>query len=1273
MSVTINSVNDIPTITGVPSGAVNENSQYSFMPTATDNDGDNLSFSIENQPQWLAFDTTTGQLLGVPSNADVGSYTDITLSVSDGVATQSLTPFTLTVVNVNDAPMISGTPTLTVAQDVSYSFMPTVSDIDNSNLMFTIVNKPNWATFNSATGLLTGVPSRTDVGIHSNILITVTDGDLSNTLSPFSIDVTYVNAPPVANDMQLTIDEDTNISISADVSDSDNDNLVIEVVTQPQFGSLMLQGQVFSYQPQADYHGNDSYSYLVTDGEARSAIATAAITIRSINDTPVAEPDSFSLPYQQSGRYMLDVLANDSDVDGHAITIVGAKASVGTLSIVEQQLQYELSASIQGSVTIEYIITDPEQALSTGTAIVTITDGAENAPSITASADILVNATGLFTRVDLGTAMAIDSQGNPLAVSVLDNKVIFAPGIHQVYWQAVDSNGRVAIASQQVRVNPQVSLAKNRIVAEQQNYTTHVYLNGPALDYPMVVPYTISGSADADDHDLVSGEVVIESGVMTDINFTVFADNVVEADETLIITLDESLNLGGQSSNTITISEANIAPNVSVMISQGSEQRPFVLANDDLVTITAMVSDNNPDDTTSISWLADDERIIKQASSEHEFTFSAKDLDIGVYTVQVTATDDASQSLATTVTAYFEVVAGLPELTSTDTDNDLLPDNFEGYQDFDNNGLVDHLDAISACNVMPEQIAETSQFLVEGETGACLRKTFTQTENITAAMQIFADQLPEDLAMINTGGYFSFVVSELERIGDSYRIVFPQRMPIPAMAVYRKFINGEWINFNTDNGDQVYSAHGERGYCPAPGSTQWQVGLKEGDWCVQLLITDGGDNDADGIQNGQGGVAVLMGENTQPITQPDSITIAVGEQMMFDVLSNDTDADGDTLILTGAIADFGQISIVDNQIRYRAPADFIATDTLTYSISDGQGGTAFDNAKVSIIVNSAPTTAADTAATNDRTQIVIDVLSNDSDIDGDLLTVTNATAVQGSVTINADSTLSYQPKAGFEGIDLVEYTVSDSKGATAKGEVKVTVKAYQATIIENSSSGSLGGGIVLLIIGAVLLRRQPKLAPWALLATVSIINPPVYASNWSVDGTLGKAPVAGAISYKEQDELVRSEYDDSDVSWSIGAYYTLPTNWQFGVRYINLGEAQNTFIGDTLDPVKAQADLATTAPILSQGPAVQLGYVLPLFTQLKSKVYVGAFRYHYTINSQLNSQPISEHYESNTRPYFGAQLAYSLIESTAITLNYTHYQLSENDVNEWTLGLQYQF
>ncbi|MFM9776349.1 Ig-like domain-containing protein, partial [Streptomyces galilaeus] len=84
---------------------------------------------------------------------------------------------------------------------------------------------------------------------------------------------------------------------------------------------------------------------------------------------------------------------------------------------------------------------------------------------------------------------------------------------------------------------------------------------------------------------------------------------------------------------------------------------------------------------------------------------------------------------------------------------------------------------------------------------------------------------------------------------------------------------------------------------------------------------------------------------------------------------------------------------------------------------------------VEIVVNSAPTTAADSASTNDRTQIVIDVLSNDSDADGDALTITSAIATQGEVTINSDGTLSYQPKQGFEGVDLIEYTVIDSKGA----------------------------------------------------------------------------------------------------------------------------------------------------------------------------------------------------------------------------------------------------
>ncbi|KHT64260.1 hypothetical protein RJ45_07425, partial [Photobacterium gaetbulicola] len=78
--------------------------------------------------------------------------------------------FNLEVVNVNDAPTISGTPATSVNQDVSYSFTPVASDIDNDALTFGIDNLPAWASFNTASGLLSGIPTNDDVGTISNIV-----------------------------------------------------------------------------------------------------------------------------------------------------------------------------------------------------------------------------------------------------------------------------------------------------------------------------------------------------------------------------------------------------------------------------------------------------------------------------------------------------------------------------------------------------------------------------------------------------------------------------------------------------------------------------------------------------------------------------------------------------------------------------------------------------------------------------------------------------------------------------------------------------------------------------------------------------------------------------------------------------------------------------------------------------------------------------------------------------------------------------------------------
>ena len=89
--------NRAPTISGTPTTAVMQGTQYSFTPTASDPDGDTLTFSITNPPAWATFDTATGRLSGTPAAQHVGATSGIVISVSDGELSASLAAFTLTV------------------------------------------------------------------------------------------------------------------------------------------------------------------------------------------------------------------------------------------------------------------------------------------------------------------------------------------------------------------------------------------------------------------------------------------------------------------------------------------------------------------------------------------------------------------------------------------------------------------------------------------------------------------------------------------------------------------------------------------------------------------------------------------------------------------------------------------------------------------------------------------------------------------------------------------------------------------------------------------------------------------------------------------------------------------------------------------------------------------------------------------------------------------------------------------------------------------------
>ncbi len=184
--------NIAPTISGTPLNSVAAAATYSFQPTAYDANGDALTFSIANKPVWATFSSSTGLLTGTPSSSQAGTYGSISIKVSDGKWSATLSSFSITVttpVTTSSPPVITGSPAVSAQAGQPYSFRASATDPDGNPLEFSIQNQPGWATFDTSTGTLYGTPAETDVGNHTSILISVSDGTSTSSLPAFTITV----------------------------------------------------------------------------------------------------------------------------------------------------------------------------------------------------------------------------------------------------------------------------------------------------------------------------------------------------------------------------------------------------------------------------------------------------------------------------------------------------------------------------------------------------------------------------------------------------------------------------------------------------------------------------------------------------------------------------------------------------------------------------------------------------------------------------------------------------------------------------------------------------------------------------------------------------------------------------------------------------------------------------------------------------------------------------------------------------------------------------
>ena len=293
------------------------------------------------------------------------------------------------------------------------------------------------------------------------------------------------------------------------------------------------------------------------------------------------------------------------------------------------------------------------------------------------------------------------------------------------------------------------------------------------------------------------------------------------------------------------------------------------------------------------------------------------------------------------------------------------------------------------------------------------------------------------------------------------------------------------------------------------GATDNSAGTNPGNEFSSIAWAAG--NDFLGIY-GSGADCRTTPTNTNPVANNDTATVNEDSSVSINVLGNDTDADGDTLTIdTLTQGTYGSVSANGNQLTYTPNAGYSGSDSFTYTVSDGNGGSGTATVSISVTpkappANNTPVANNDTASVVEGETVTIDVLANDTDADGDNLTITSKTdGRSGTVQLIGDSSLSYTANAGSTGTDTFTYTISDGEGGTQTGSVTVTINAKPNTApVANNDTATVASGYS---VNVDVLANDTDADGHSL--TISEVTQGGYGTTVIKDGKVTYTPNAG--------------------------------------------------------------------------------------------------------------------------------------------------------------------
>ena len=382
--IVVTAVNDPPTVDDI-CVTTQEDTLVSITLSGCDLDGDTLIYSVVKGPSDGDL-SGTGPNLAYTPNENFNGSDSFTFKVNDGTVDSAEATVSIKILPVNDAPIASYAGTMfresppvakddNVATDEDSSVSITLAgyDANEDELTYVIVTNPSHGKLSGTVPNVKYTPNPDFSGTDS-FTFKVNDKRADSSAATISITVMAANDKPNAQDDKVSTREDSPISV-IDVltndTDKDGDSLSVTAVTQGRNGSVGINtDNTLSYTPNANFSGNDSFTYTVCDGKGGTDKATVNVRVKEVNDAPTANNDNVTT--QEDKPVSIDLKGNDPDGDSLSYSVVKGP-SHGTLSGTAPSFIYTPKANFSGSDSFTFKTNDKKLDSAIATVAITIT------------------------------------------------------------------------------------------------------------------------------------------------------------------------------------------------------------------------------------------------------------------------------------------------------------------------------------------------------------------------------------------------------------------------------------------------------------------------------------------------------------------------------------------------------------------------------------------------------------------------------------------------------------------------------------------------------------------------------------------------------------------------------------------------------------------------------------------------------------------------------------------------------------------------------------